>query len=224
MNTVRALRSFAAIGSAVSLLVLSSFVFPGPAAALGLDDLQVKSIPPAALEKVVEETSSNPQAIRAYSLLIAANASISLADTYLTLALGSWSPALAKSYSAGGTTFTWKREGNHWTWSWAGRDESGPQTFVTDVVESGTSYDIKIRVNNGTFLTGTVNRKGASGTVTIDSSPGGQNPETFTTRWEPDASPYATKFTVSGRAEAPLGSVVLHCDDPGTRVRWSYVP
>ncbi len=207
---------------AVLALVGAFAVAPGSVGALNVKDIQVKQIPPAALNKVMSEASSKPEDMTAYALLMTADGSIALADSYLQLALGNWSPAMAKSYEYGGVTFKWQQSGKRWRWSWSSNEGGNPQSFQTDVVETGSGYDIAILVNGEKFLSGSLQQQGSAGTVTIHSLSEGQAGETFTTTWEPDSAPYATKFTVVGTGESAAGTVVLRSDEPGDNVKWSY--
>jgi len=207
---------------AVLALVLAFAVVSGSAGALDLRDVQIKQIPEPALNKVMSEASSRPEDMTAYALLMTANGSIAIADTYFRLALGNWNPTTAKSYDYGGVTFKWQQSGNRWTWTWSSDEGGTPQSFQTEVVETAGGYDLSIQINGKKFLTGNVKQKGAAGTVTIYSNPEEQSGESFTTTWVPDAAPYATRFTVVGAGESAPGTVVLRSDGSGTNVKWSY--
>ncbi len=211
-----------ATGAAFALFVVALAAAPRSAGALNLEDIQIKQIPEAALNNVVSETANRPDEMTAYVLLAAAVGSISLADTYLHLALSNWSPSLAQNYDYGGVSFKWQHTGNRWTWSWTTSQGESPQTFITEVVESATGYDLSIQIDGKSFLKGIVRQKGAAGTVTVYPQPDQEASDSFTTSWEPDASPYATKFTVVSAGKSAPGTVVLHTDDPGTTVKWSY--
>jgi len=215
-------RSVGRVIPTVLALVCAFAVAPSSAGALNLEDVQIKQIPEAALNKIMSEASDRPEDMTAYALLMTANGSIAIADTYFRLALGNWNPNLAKSYNYGGVTFKWQKSGNRWTWTWSSSQGESPQSFTTEVVETGGGYDLSIQINGKEFLTGNVKQKGAAGTVTIYSNPEEQSGERFTTTWVPDSAPYATKFTVVGAGESAPGTVVLHCDEPGATVKWSY--
>ena len=215
-------RSVGRVISTVLALVCAFAVAPGTAGALNLKDVQLKQIPEAALNKVVSEASNRPEDMTAYALLMTANGSIAIAETYFQLAIGNWNPTMAKSYDYGGVTFKWQQSGNRWTWTWSSDEGGTPQSFQTDVVETGGGYELSIQINGKKFLTGSVKQKGASGTVTIYSNPEEQSGESFTTTWVPDAAPYTTKFTVVGAGESAPGTAVLRSDESGTNVKWSY--
>jgi hypothetical protein len=188
------------------------------------DNLEFLSLPLAAVYGVSGSPDSESSTASDDAALLASSASlgVTLAQLYITLASEGWDSSLPSSYSSGGVTFTWERNGDTYTWTYT-YDVSGESaSIVIEVTDNGSDRDVLVTIDGNTMITGTVADDGASGNARYYPSP--EDPSaSYDTVWGPAASPYDLKYEVyeyTGGTAAALLTINTTLD--GASGSWSY--
>ena len=188
------------------------------------DTLEFLSLPLTAVYGVSGSPDPGDSTASESAALLASSAStgVTLAQLYITLASEGWDSSLPSSYSSGGVTFTWERNGDTYTWTYTYDFSGESSSIVIEVTDNGATRNVLVKIDGNTMIAGTVADDGASGNARYYPVP--EDPSaSYDTVWGPAASPYDLQFMVyeyTGETATALLSINTTLD--GESGNWSY--
>jgi hypothetical protein len=187
-------------------------------------ELEFLALPSAALSGVI--MSSDPEnetaSEAAWTLATSASTGVTLAQLYITLASEGWDSSQPSSYSSGGVTFTWERNGDTVTWTYDYNFSGESVSFMIEVTDKGSDRDVLVKIDGDTMLTGTVAADGASGNARYYPAP--EDPSaSYDTVWGTAASPYDLQYLVYEYTEETATALLtINTTSDGASGSWSY--
>lgn len=188
------------------------------------DSLEFLSLPLAAVYGVSGSPDSGDEPASGDASLLASSASagVTLAQVYITLASEGWDSSLPSSYSSGGVTITWERNGDTYTWTYTYDFGGESSSIVIEVTDNGSDRDVLVTIDGNTMITGTVADDGASGNARYYPSPEDSS-VSYDTVWTSAASPYDINYQVyEYTGETATALLTINTTSDGASGNWSY--